>query len=106
VRGPASYDEIKIVKNIKYNSFKEACFALGLLEDDKEFIDAINQAAQWGIADFIRNFFVTLLVTNQFSQPDVVWAKTWHNLSDDLLYRQRRILRVPGNHNVICLHQI
>lgn len=96
VKGPTSYDEIKTIKNIQYKTFKEACFALGLLEDDKEFIDAINQASQWATADFMRSLFVTLLVTNQFSQPDVVWAKTWQNLSDDILYHQRRILRAPG----------
>jgi hypothetical protein len=96
VKGPTSYDEIKTVKDIKYDSFKEACFALGLLEDDKEFIDAINQASFWGTADFMRRLFVTLLLTNQFARPEVVWSKTWENLSDDIVYRQRRILRVPG----------
>lgn len=94
--GPTSYDEIKTVKDIKYNSFKEACFALGLFEDDTEFIDAINQASFWGTADFMRKLFFTLLVTNQFAQPEVVWSNTWQNLSDDIVYCKRRILRVPG----------
>ena len=96
VKGPTSYDDIKTVENVKLNSFKEACFALGLLEDDKEFIDALNQAAQWGTANFLRNLFVALLVSNQFSQPEVVWEKTWEHLSDDVLSRQRRLLRVQG----------
>jgi hypothetical protein len=78
---------------LKYDTFKEACFALGLLEDDKEFIDALNQAAQWGTANFLRKLFVALLVSNQFSQPEVVWEKTWQHLSDDVL---RRVLRVQG----------
>ncbi|KEH15714.1 PIF1-like helicase, partial [Medicago truncatula] len=43
----------------------------------------------------MRKLFVTLLVTNQFVQPEVVWSKTWQNLSDDIVYRQRHILRVP-----------
>jgi len=69
---------------------------LGLLDDDKEFVDAINQASLWGTASYMRRLFVQLLVSNQFSQPEVVWSKTWHNLSDDMLNRQRRALRVPG----------
>jgi hypothetical protein len=67
VKGPTSYEDIKTVGDVKYKTFKEACFALGLLEDDKEFIDALNQAAQWGTANFLRNLFVALLVSNQFS---------------------------------------
>jgi len=101
VKGPTSYDEIKIVANFKYNTFKEACFALGLLEDDKEFIHALNQAAQWGTANFLRRLFVALLVSNQFSQPDVVWEKTWEHLSDDVLSRQRRVLRVQGTFQLL-----
>lgn len=96
VKGPASYDEIKTVGGVKYKTFKEACFALGLLEDDKEFIDAINQASMWGTASYMRRLFVALLVTNQFSRPEVVWEKTWRNLSDDVLSTQRRLHRVQG----------
>jgi len=97
VKGPTSYDDIYTVDNHKYDSFKDVCFALGLLDDDKEFIDCINQAAQWGTASFLRILFVALLVTSQFSRPEFVWEKTWRNLSDDILNRQRRILRTQGN---------
>jgi len=84
VKGPLCYDDIYTVGGVKYNTFKEVCFALGLLDDDKEFVDAINQASFWGAASYMRRLFVQLLVTNQFSQPEVVWSKTWQNLSDDI----------------------
>lgn len=96
VKGPVSYDDIKTVGGVKYNSFKEACFALGLLDDDNEFINAINQVSFWGTAEYMRRLFVMLLVSNQFSRPEVVWEKTWLHLSDDMLHRQRLALRVPG----------
>jgi hypothetical protein len=41
VKVPTSYDDIKTMYNIKCDTFKEICFARGLLDDDKEFIDAI-----------------------------------------------------------------
>ena len=94
VKGLTSFDDIKTVANVKYNTFKEACFALGLLEDDREFIDALNQIAQWGTANFLRRLFVVLFVSNQFSQPEVVWEKTWQHLSDNVLSHQRRVLLV------------
>jgi len=96
VKGPMSYNEIKTVGNVKYDSFKEACFALGLLEDDKEFIDAINQVAVWGTTAYLRILFVALLISSQFSRPEVVWEKTWQHVSDDVLNRQRCILRDKG----------
>lgn len=45
VRGPRSYDEIKIVNNVKYGSFRDACFAIGVIGDDKEFTVAIEETS-------------------------------------------------------------
>lgn len=58
VKGPSFYNDIYTVSGKKYNTFKEACFALGLIDDDKEFIDAINQSSIWGTASYMRRLFV------------------------------------------------
>ncbi|XP_023755612.1 uncharacterized protein LOC111904067 [Lactuca sativa] len=47
VKGPKSFDEIHTV-NGELCSFKDACYNLGLLDDDKEFIDAIKEASLYG----------------------------------------------------------
>ena len=96
VKGPTSFEEIKTVGGVVKNSFKEACYARGLLEDDKEFIDAIVEASLWGTGTFLRHLFVTLLVPKQISRPDTMWNSTWECLSEDILHRQRRILQFPG----------
>jgi hypothetical protein len=72
-KGLTLYDEVKTLKNFKYDIFKDACFALGLLDDDKEFIDAVNQVAQWGTTGYLRKLFVALLISSQFSRSEVVW---------------------------------
>ena len=77
MKGPTSFEEIKTVGGIVKKSFKEACYARGLLEDDKEFIDAIVEASLWGTGTFLRHLFVTLLVSKQISRPDTVWNSTW-----------------------------
>jgi hypothetical protein len=69
----------------------------GVARDDKEFIDGIVEASHWGTNTFLRHLFVTLLVSEQISRPDVVWNSTWEYLSDDILHRQRRILEFEGN---------
>ncbi|MEX5523471.1 hypothetical protein, partial [Bacillus cereus] len=65
-------------------------------EDDKEFVDAIKEASFWGSGEYLRRLFVVLLMSNNMSNPEVVWDKCWQELSDDILYRQRRRLDYPG----------
>ncbi|KAK9665879.1 hypothetical protein RND81_14G142400 [Saponaria officinalis] len=64
VKGPTCYDDIRPVNGVTYPSFREACYALGLLGDDK-----------------------------YVSRPEEVWNKTWHLLSDDILHKRRNVLQ-------------
>ncbi|MCI12222.1 helicase-like protein, partial [Trifolium medium] len=48
VKGPETYDSIKKVKDFKHKTFRDACFAMGFLQDDREFISAIKEAKDWG----------------------------------------------------------
>ncbi|KAK7360203.1 hypothetical protein VNO77_02185 [Canavalia gladiata] len=89
-RGVQSYRDIRTVNDITYATFKDACYSLGILDDDKEYIDAIKQASHWGTAFFLRKLFVTLLIFNQIERPEIVWNSTCIYLSDDILYRQRQ----------------
>ncbi|CAH1435945.1 unnamed protein product [Lactuca virosa] len=70
VKGPTSFDEICTVNGETYSSFRDTCYALGLLDDDKEYIDAIKEAK-------------------------VVWENTWEYLADGILYNQRQRLKSP-----------
>ncbi|XP_052622746.1 uncharacterized protein LOC111918641 [Lactuca sativa] len=44
LKGPKSFEEIHTVNGELCSSFKDACYNLGLLDDNKEFIDAIKEA--------------------------------------------------------------
>ncbi|KAI9073841.1 hypothetical protein K1719_044193 [Acacia pycnantha] len=39
-----------------FSNIREACFALGLLDDDKEYIDAIKEASSWASRNYLRHF--------------------------------------------------
>nr|XP_043619920.1 uncharacterized protein LOC122591739 [Erigeron canadensis] len=97
VIGPKSFEEIKTVNGRKCETFKEACFELGLLDDDKEYVDAILEASHWASASYLRTFFVQLLLSSSVARPDDLWNKTFEVLSEDILHTQRRILNCPGN---------
>ncbi|XP_022041031.1 uncharacterized protein LOC110943602 [Helianthus annuus] len=40
VKGPTSFDDIKTVNGRVYDTFRDACYALGWLDDDSEYIEA------------------------------------------------------------------
>ncbi|XP_057755480.1 uncharacterized protein LOC130974635 [Arachis stenosperma] len=95
VRGLTSYEDIRTIDGVLYSTFKDACYACGLLDDDKEYIDAIMEVSHWGSGTYLRKLFAMVLFSNSMDTPEYVWQKTWHLLSDDILHRQWRLLDNP-----------
>ncbi|XP_031096995.1 uncharacterized protein LOC116001246 [Ipomoea triloba] len=95
VRGPTSFEEIKCVDGKQYMSFRDACYARGLIEDDKEYVDAILEASLWATAYSLRKLFVTLLTSSSMSKPEIVWEAVWIHLAEDAEYQARRTLGFP-----------
>ncbi|XP_074267073.1 uncharacterized protein LOC141590375 [Silene latifolia] len=85
VKGPKSYEDIRRVNGTLYDTYREACYAYGLIGDDKEYIDAIEEASEWASGFYLRNLFATLLLSGTLSMPSRVWEATWSLLADDIL---------------------
>ncbi|KAG4949662.1 hypothetical protein JHK86_042901 [Glycine max] len=66
------YDNIKTFNGKIYVNFLDACYALGLLMDDREYIGAIKEASQMGSRNQLRRLFVTMLFMNTMTKLDVV----------------------------------
>ncbi|KAK1416261.1 hypothetical protein QVD17_32050 [Tagetes erecta] len=96
VKGPTSFEDILTVNKQKCLTFRDACYKRGLLDDDGEYIEAIVEASHSGTGYFLRSLFVTMLMSESLSRPEFVWENTWKYLSDDILYKQRRLLKYPG----------
>ncbi|XP_058774642.1 uncharacterized protein LOC131648928 [Vicia villosa] len=94
-KGPTTYEEIRTVDNIQYDTFRDACFAMGFLEDDKEYIAAIKEASHWGTGHFLRKLFVIMLLSGAVNRPAHVWEQTWLLLSDGVLHTQRALAANP-----------
>ncbi|XP_031092245.1 uncharacterized protein LOC115996940 [Ipomoea triloba] len=88
VRGPQSFEDIKTYNGKEYNTFKDACYARGLLDDDLEYIDAIKEASEWSTAHSLRKLFVTLLMANTMGRPEYVWNEVWTYLAEDAQYNR------------------
>lgn len=96
VRGPTCYEDILRVDGKLEVNFRDACFSMGFLDDDKEYIDGLKETSFWGSGDFMRHLFTILLVSNQMNRPEFVFEQSWEILSEDILHIQRSILRAPG----------
>ncbi|XP_019166929.1 PREDICTED: uncharacterized protein LOC109162699 [Ipomoea nil] len=96
VRGATCYEDLRIVDGVQYSSFRDACYARGLLADDKEYVDAINEASKWASATSMRRLFVTMLTSNVLIRPEVVWEVVWILLAEDAEFNQRKLLDKPG----------
>ncbi|XP_022023539.2 uncharacterized protein LOC110923789 [Helianthus annuus] len=96
VKGPKSFEEIRTVNGEVFPTFRDACYARGLLDDDKEYIEAIKEAYYTGSGYYLRNLFATMLASNTLSRPEHVWENTWEYLSDGILYNRQKLLRIEG----------
>ncbi|XP_020963983.1 uncharacterized protein LOC110265361 [Arachis ipaensis] len=91
-KGCQTFADVRSVGGIVYDTFKEACYALGLLQDDREFIDSLNEASAWALPNYIRRLFAMLLMSNNIVRPDMVWEKCWQHCVDNSL--------LSGRHNL------
>ncbi|XP_025679652.1 uncharacterized protein [Arachis hypogaea] len=111
-RGCKSFESIRTVDGVVYDSFKAACNALGLLSDDQEFINAIKETAEFSSGFQLRQLFVTLLASNSMNKPELVWRDTWRLLADDILYYRRwelqlqELVMTEEELQVLCLIEV
>ena len=86
VRGSCSYEEIRTVNGVLYATFKEACYALGLLEDDKEWDDCLKEASTWGTGTQLRQLFSTILLHCEVVDPGHLWELNWKKYFQKTFY--------------------
>ncbi|GJY72869.1 hypothetical protein Tco_0477300 [Tanacetum coccineum] len=71
VRGATSFEKLMIVNKKVYATFKAACFAYGLLNDDKEWTHAIAKASFWALGPQLYDLFVTILLFYEFREEQL-----------------------------------
>ena len=86
--------------------------ALGLVADNTEWDDALNEASTWATGAQLRSMFFSLLMYNEVGQPELLWNKHWEDLSNDLERRLQREYRNPelrlsiDQRKNICLYEL
>ena len=87
VKGPTSFAHLRTINGTLYPTFREACLACGLLEDDGEWRQCLQEAAMLQTGTRLRNLFATILIFCEPTKPEVLWHEFRQYICDDLRHR-------------------
>ena len=93
MRAPTSYQDLRTVNGQHYPTFKDACKALGLLEDDTEYIKCLEEAAVMQTGSALCSLFGTMMIHGTPTDTVKLWDQFKAQICDDLGHalRQRGI---------------
>ncbi|GBP52181.1 hypothetical protein EVAR_87566_1 [Eumeta japonica] len=89
VTGPLSFQDIRKVNGQQYPTYKDACLALGLLEDDNQWECMLAEAALNCTAIQIRLLFAIVLTTCFPARAQILWENHKDSMTDDILHQHR-----------------
>ena len=87
--GKKSFEDLRTVNNVTYDSYKEACRALGMLKDDELWHMVMEDAKQLELPMQMRELFVTLMVFSDVNDPAALYEVFWEDMSEDYAYQLR-----------------
>ncbi|KAK9675584.1 hypothetical protein RND81_11G017000 [Saponaria officinalis] len=96
VKGARTFEEIRTAEGHTYKSYKEACSAMGLLNNDKEWHNALQEANQWAMPSQLRELFVTMLLFCEVTDVVTLWNNSYVMISNDIERKKRKLFGHPG----------
>ena len=91
--GCCSFENLRTVDGNLYHRFREACRALGLLEDDAHWRTAMEEASADASLHSLRVLFSLLLTSCQLADPLHLWETHKNSMTEGLLHRYRQATR-------------
>ncbi|XP_066315160.1 ATP-dependent DNA helicase PIF1-like [Miscanthus floridulus] len=101
-KGCTSFEDIRTVNGVVHSSYKSACHALGLLNDDKEWIDCIKEASDWASGMQLQQLFATILCHCEITDPKSLWESNWEALSEDMQQTENSTSHLAPSHKRKC----
>ncbi|KAG5549496.1 hypothetical protein RHGRI_014733 [Rhododendron griersonianum] len=84
------------VNNILHDTFKSACIARGLLEDDEELVQCLEEATIMKTGYQLRRLFCVILTQCSPSQLAALWNKFAMHICDDLACKIQALFSIPN----------
>ena len=88
--GKTSFTDLKTINGIEKESFQEVCRALGLLQDDYEWDQALIEGARTGMPSTLRELFVTIVLFCMPANPKELFEKHFLEWGDDFQAKAKR----------------
>ncbi|GJR73024.1 hypothetical protein Tco_0085389 [Tanacetum coccineum] len=95
VRGVTGFEHLMTVNHRLYATFKEVCFAYGLLNDDREWTKALSEASLWALGPQLHDIFITMLLFCDVARPLKLWETNWQALSENILHKKWKLYKYP-----------
>ncbi|KAL4573146.1 hypothetical protein LXL04_019943 [Taraxacum kok-saghyz] len=80
------FEDVRTVRGRLLPSFRSACYVLGFLGEDKEWLLAFDEAAVWASASQLCSLFGHLLLFCDVTDPLFFWSHAWKHMGDDILH--------------------
>lgn len=86
VMGPRNFEDLRTFNGCVYNTFKDACIARGLLENDREWLSCMTDAALTASPRQLRQLFATIIVFGQPANPADLFTEFFNSMSIDFAH--------------------
>jgi len=93
--GKKSFQDLRIVDNVEYDTYKDTCRALGLLEDDQLWHTVMEDARHQNLPKQMRELFVILMNFNELHDPK--------RLFETFMKQCLKILNINSYHQITLI---
>ncbi|KAG5583330.1 hypothetical protein H5410_053957 [Solanum commersonii] len=83
VRGPKSYEDLRTINGVRYNSFREVAEKRELLLCDNNLVECMFEAASYQMPSSLRQLFAMLLIYCNPTNPRELWERFESPISED-----------------------
>ena len=88
--GATSFTDLKTLNGKEYDTYKEICLEMGLLEDDGEWKTSMEEVSQHAMPHQIRATFAVILQYCQPTKPRVLFDSFLHSRSEDFVNKKMK----------------
>ena len=89
VKGPTSFENLRTYDGTVLPTFKDACKARGLLQDDDQWYKTLEDAEKTRLPKQMRDLFVCLLINTVVDDVERLWMRFRNSMSEDFLYQEK-----------------